>query len=137
MPKPTRTLFTLLLALSLLGGWTVQAATSCGGRCCVAEAPAPRPMHRDGTMTAGIASGCCCGDEAVPCDLERGELHDAPPRALVAAPKVEPPGASPLAAVHLPHLPQTPASAALRSAADPPGRSPPDPLYLRHLSLRC
>ena len=137
MPKPTRTLFALLLALSLLGGWTVQAATSCGGPCCVAETPAQRPMNHGGTMIAGVASGCCCGDEAVPCDLERGNLPAAPPRALTAAPKVETPAAGLLAVNHLVVRSSDTGVSLRRSGADPSGRAPPGPLYLYHLSFLC
>ena len=138
MPKLTRTLFTLLLALSLLGGWTIQAATSCSGPCCVAEMPAPRPMGHNGTVAQMTASGCCCcGGEAAPCDLEQAELPDTPPRALTAAPKVEPPAAN-LVGANQPSLdPGSTAAGVRRSSADPPGNSPPDPLYLHYLSFLC
>ena len=138
MTRPTRPLFALLLALSLLGGWTVQAATSCAGQCCVAETPEPRPMRHNGPMVdAGASGSCCCGGEAAPCDLEQGELPDAPPRALTAAPKVEPPAASLRAVNNTVPVPGNLAAGVRRSGADPPGRSPPDPLYLRHLSILC
>ncbi len=138
MPKPMRTLFTLLLALSLLGGWAVQAGTSCAGPCCVAEMPAPRSMNHKGPMGDAVASGCCCcGAEAVPCDLEQAELPDTPPRALSAAPKVELPAASLLAVNHPASVPGNAAAGVRRCGAAPPGRSPPAPLYLRHLAFLC
>ena len=136
MLRPTRTLFTLFLAMSLLGGWTVWAELACGGPCCVAESPLPRAMDHDGKM-AVAAGGCCCGNEALPCDLEQDELPEAPPRALVAPTRVQPPAANPLAVNQPGARPVNPVVALRCSGADPPDRSPPDPLYLHHLSLLC
>lgn len=138
MRRPLRTLLSMLLALSLLGGWTAQAASACGGVCCGTKAMAPQPLGQARAMGFELASGCgCCAAEAPPCDLEQAPAPDAPPRALGTAAKLEPPAASQLAVGTAQTVPGN-ASVGLRHcAADPPGRSPPDPLYLLHLAFLC
>ena len=137
MRRPLRTLFTLLLALSLLGGWTAQAA-ECGGTCCGAQAPAPEPLGQARAMGFELASGCdCCAAEAPPCDLEQAPAPDVPPRALGTAPKLEPPATAQLAFGTTLPVPENVPVGQRHCAADPPGRSPPDPFYLLHLAFLC
>jgi len=135
MRRPLRTLFTLLLALSLLGGWTAQEA-ECGGTCCGAQAP--EPSRHDRPMADMLSSGCgCCAAEAPPCDLEQAPAPAAPPRALGTSPKLEPPAASQLAVGTTLPVPGNVSVGLRHCSTDPPGHAPPDPLYLLHLAFLC
>lgn len=138
MHRPARTLLSLLLALSLLGGWTAQAVGACGGVCCGAEAAAPRPVGHERPLSMVLSSSCgCCGEAAPPCDLTRSELPDPPPRALSAAPKVEDPAVGLLAVHPLASAPTRVATGLRRFGTDPPDRAPPTPRYLLHLAFLC
>jgi len=131
-PSRFRTLFALLVALSLGLVSATEPGPDCGGSCC---SKPPKSLQMDSHAMSPL--GCCCGAKAVPCDLEQGNAADPPASAISAAPRVEPPAPGAAAVSLAPVRPIHPAISRRSQGFGPPSQAPPTPLYLRNLCILC